>query len=77
VKLIERLYDPTSGSVKVSGYNLKEFELDTYRHQIGYVGQEPVLFNQTIKENMLYGNPLASDNEIFKALRAANLSDFV
>lgn len=45
VKMIERYYDPSEGSIKVSGYDLKEFEIDTYRRQIGYVGQEPVLFN--------------------------------
>jgi ABC-type multidrug transport system fused ATPase/permease subunit len=47
------------------------------RRKIGYVGQEPVLFNQSIKENLLYGNPDATDEEIIQALKSANAWDFI
>jgi len=47
------------------------------RQNIGYVGQEPVLFNATIKENMLFSNPNASEAEIIDALKAANAWDFI
>lgn len=48
-----------------------------YRQNIGYVGQEPVLFNMSIKENILYGNPDASEQDVIDALRSANAWDFV
>jgi ABC-type multidrug transport system fused ATPase/permease subunit len=52
--------------------NLKDF-----RQLVGYVGQEPVLFNATIRENMLYGNPNANDDEMRQALQSANAWDFI
>ena len=61
VQLIERFYDPDIGQVLVDGKDLKNLNLREYRKQIGYVGQEPVLFNMSIKENILYGNPEATD----------------
>jgi ABC-type multidrug transport system fused ATPase/permease subunit len=56
---------------------LKSINLRNYRQQIGYVGQEPVLFNTTIKQNILMGKPSASDDEIIEALKAANAWGFV
>jgi len=47
------------------------------RRKIGYVGQEPVLFNSSIKDNILYGNPTATDDEIIQALKSANAWDFI
>jgi subfamily B ATP-binding cassette protein MsbA len=47
------------------------------RRKIGYVGQEPVLFNQSIKENLLYGNPEATDEDVIQALKSANAWDFI
>ena len=61
----------------VDGKDLKSINLRNYRQQIGYVGQEPVLFNMTIKENLLMGKPDATDAEIEEALRAANAWGFV
>jgi len=52
VQLLERFYDPNSGEVIVDGVNLKDLQLREYRQKVGYVGQEPVLFNTTIKENI-------------------------
>ncbi len=57
--------------------NLKDISLRDFRRLIGYVGQEPVLFNCSIKENLLYGNPNATDEEIIEALKSANAWDFI
>ena len=74
---MERFYDCDEGEVLIDGKNIKEYDLRSLRQQIGYVGQEPVLFNTTIKENMLFTNPSATDEEIEKALKAANAWDFI
>ncbi|CDW80084.1 abc transporter family protein [Stylonychia lemnae] len=77
VQLIERFYDPDHGSVYVDGKNLNKINLRKFREKIGYVGQEPVLFNMSIKENILYGNPNASNEEVIQALKSANAWDFI
>lgn len=77
VQLIERFYDPNNGEVLIDGKNLKSINLRNYRQQIGYVGQEPVLFNTTIKQNLLMGKPDATDAEIKEALQKTNAWDFV
>jgi ATP-binding cassette subfamily B (MDR/TAP) protein 1 len=64
VKLLERFYDPDEGQVTVNGKNLKSFTLSDYRKIVGYVGQEPCLFDESIKDNLLKGNPHASDIDI-------------
>ena len=76
-KLIERFYDPTSGLVTVDGTDLKGINLRQYRNKIGYVGQEPCLFNETIKDNLLNSNPEATDEEIIESLKKANAWTFV
>ena len=77
MQLIERFYDAGEGSVEVSGCNIKEMNLSHFRSQVGYVGQEPVLFNQSIRENLLYGNPDATPQDITEALESANASKIV
>ena len=77
VKLVERFYDPLEGEVLVNGKDLKEINLRSYRQRVGYVGQEPVLFNQTIRENMLYCKPDATQQEIETALKKGNAYSFV
>jgi ATP-binding cassette, subfamily B (MDR/TAP), member 1 len=72
VKLLERYYDPMEGKILVQGQDLKAVNLKTYRKHVGYVGQEPVLFNESIKENILYCKPDAEDYEIEDALKSAN-----
>jgi ATP-binding cassette subfamily B (MDR/TAP) protein 1 len=62
--MIERFYDPMEGQVMVDGRDLKSVNLRDWRQKIGYVGQEPVLFNCSIKENLLYGKPHATDEEV-------------
>ncbi len=76
-QLIERFYDPNEGQVIVDGIPLTELDLLDYRRQIGYVSQEPVLFNCSIKKNILMGKPDATDEEVEKALRSTNAWEFV
>lgn len=77
IQLLERFYDPSEGQVLVDGKDLKSINLRDYRRQIGYVGQEPVLFNTSIKKNLLLGKPNATDDEIVAALKAAEAWEFV
>ena len=77
VKLLNRLYDPTEGEILINGQDLKGFNLRQYRRHISYVSQEPSLFNESIKENLLNGNPSASDAEIEEALKVWMAYDFV
>ncbi|CAI2366845.1 unnamed protein product [Moneuplotes crassus] len=77
VKLLERFYDPDSGMVTVNGQDLKQLNLRQFRHKVGYVGQEPVLFNESIKDNMLNAKPDATDEEIIHALEQANAMSFI
>jgi len=69
LQLVERFYDPNAGQVLVDGKKYSDLNLNKLRQQIGYVGQEPVLFNMSIKENILLGKPDASDAEIEEALK--------
>ena len=77
VQLTERFYDPNAGEVFIDDVPLKSINLRNYRQQIGYVGQEPVLFNMTIAENIRMGKPDATDEEIETALRKTNAWDFI
>lgn len=77
--MIERFYEPvlskkdkTLGTIKFDGLNIKEIRLKSLRESIGYVPQEPTLIIGTIRENMLFGNKDATDEEINDALRQAN-----
>lgn len=71
------LYEPSSGNIKIDENNFSEFNLSSYRNKIAYVPQEPFLFNDTIRNNMLWSKPDASDDEIWKALEKSNAVDFV
>lgn len=77
IQMLERFYDPTHGQVLLDGKDLKSYNLRSLRQLIGYVPQEPILFNATIRENMLFGKPDASENEIIDALKAAKAWDFI
>src|SRR5262249_5713618 len=70
VKLVARFYDPTSGHVLADGLDLRTLALPAYRHQLGYVPQEPFLFAGTIRSNVAYGRPGASDYEVEMAARS-------
>ena len=77
VQLIPRLYDVTEGAVKVGGIDVRDYDLDTLRDQVAMVLQKNVLFSGTIKENLRWGNPNASDEELEKACRLACAHDFI
>jgi ATP-binding cassette subfamily B (MDR/TAP) protein 1 len=77
VGLIERFYDPEEGVIEYLGHDVKSLNVGWYRDQIGYVGQEPTLFNDTIGRNIAYGAPGASMSDIEDAARQANCHDFI
>ena len=75
--LVPRLYDPTAGAVAIDGYDVREFTLKSLRERISIVPQDGVLFGGDVRENIAYGNPDATDDEIEAAARAALIHDFV
>ncbi|MCY3572855.1 MAG: ABC transporter ATP-binding protein [Chloroflexi bacterium] len=75
--LIPRLYDPTSGRIRLDGYDLRELSLATLADSIGMVTQETYLFHDSIRTNLLYAKPDASDAEIVAAARIAHIHDFI
>ncbi len=77
VQLIPRLYEATAGEVKVGGVNVKEYSTDALRGAIGMVLQKNVLFSGTIRENLKWGDPNATDEEIEAACRVACAHDFI
>ena len=72
VGMIERFYDPQEGTVEYLGQDIKDLNVAWYRDQIGYVGQEPTLFNDTIARNVAYGHPEATEEDIIAACKQAN-----
>ncbi|QXC63184.1 ABC transporter ATP-binding protein/permease [Aquihabitans sp. G128] len=76
-KLVARYYDVTSGVVLVDGHDLRTLDLAAYRHQLGVVPQEPFLFAGTIRDNLAYGRPDATDAEVEAAARAVGAHDVV
>ena len=77
VNLIPRFYDPTRGSVRINGEDIREYDLKSLRDQIGIVTQETVLFNATVMENVAYGRPSASLEDVKLAATAAYADDFI
>jgi ATP-binding cassette subfamily B protein len=77
INLLCRFYDPTSGHVLLDDTDLRDYRLADLRNQFGVVLQEPVLFSTTIAENIAYGRPGASSDEIIKAAMAANAHEFI
>lgn len=75
--LLTRFYDVNEGVIKIDGVNIKDMELESLRGLIGLVTQDSILFNDTIKENILLGKPNATDAEIIDALKIANAYEFV
>jgi ATP-binding cassette subfamily B protein len=75
--LLSRLYDPAQGRVTLDGVDLRELDPGWLRRLVGVVSQEPVLFSTTIADNVRYGRPEASDEEVREAIRAANAEKFV
>lgn len=77
INLIPRFYDATAGEVLVSGQNVRDYVLETLRAKIGLVPQRSVLFRGTLRSNMQWGKPDATDDEIYAALKTAQAYDFV
>ena len=75
--LVLRLYDPEAGSVTIDGHDLREVTLASLRSQVGVVMQDPVLFAASIRDNVAFGRPQATDAEVHEAARAACIHDFV
>ena len=77
VQLIPRLYDVSRGSVRVGGHDVRDYKLKTIRDAVAIVLQKNVLFTGTIRENLLWGNENATDEEIIEACRSAQAHDFI
>jgi ATP-binding cassette subfamily B protein len=77
VNLLMRFYDPQHGSVRLDGRDVREYRISDLRRQFSVVLQEPLLFAASIAENIAYGNPEASDDEIVAAARDAGIHDFI
>jgi len=77
MNLVPRFYDPQEGRVTLDGHDVRDLTLESLRSSIGIVAQETYLFHTTIRENLRYGNPQASDDELIAACKAANIYDFI
>ena len=77
VNLIPRFYDVTQGAIRIDGMDIRDVSISSLRDQMGIVTQEPILFNDSIKNNITYGKRNATDKEIFKAAEAAYAYDFI
>ena len=76
-KLLLRFYDPTAGSVRVDGEDIRDLRLESLRDSVALLLQETLVFDGTVRENIAYGRPEASDDEIVAAARAADAHDFI
>lgn len=77
INLIPRFYEVTAGRVLIDGYDVREVTLDSLRRQIGVVTQETFLFSASLRDNIAYGRPEASLEEVIKAAKAAHIHDFI
>ena len=77
VSLIPRFYDPVKGTVRIDGHDVRDFKLKSLREHIGYVLQDTALFRGTIAENIAFGRPTASREEIIAAAELANAHEFI
>jgi ABC-type multidrug transport system fused ATPase/permease subunit len=77
LSLLPRFYDPAQGRILIDGIDIADYKLSALRAQIGFVLQDTVLFRGTVRENIAYGRPEASDDEIVAAAKVANAHDFI
>ena len=77
IKLLLRFYDPNQGSVKIGGHDIRDLRYSTLRKLMGYVSQDVFLFHGSVRENIAYGNPDASPDQIEQAAKLADAHDFI
>jgi ATP-binding cassette subfamily B protein len=77
VNLLSRFHDPTGGEILLDGVDLRDYKLADLRAQFAIVLQEPLLFSTSLRENIAYGKPSATDAEIVAAAKSANVHDFI
>ena len=77
IKLLSRYYDVLGGTIMIDGKNIAKCTQDSLHQNIALISQDPSLFNRTIKENIAYGKPNATDEEVYKAAKIANIHDFI
>jgi ATP-binding cassette, subfamily B, bacterial MsbA len=77
VDLLPRFYDPTIGRVMIDGYDLKEYDLKSLRRSMGIVSQDTYLFNDSLRKNITYAHPEATEEEIIEAIKKANAYEFI
>ncbi len=77
IQLISRLYDVSEGSVRVGGVDVRDYDMEVLRNQVAVVLQKNVLFSGTIKENLRWGDPEATDEEMIRACKLAQAHDFI
>ena len=75
--LLSRFYDVKDGAISIDGYDIRDLKLESLRRQIGIVQQDVYVFNGTVRENILYGKPDATEEELILAAKRANIHDFV
>ncbi|MEG4290790.1 ABC transporter ATP-binding protein [Microcoleus sp. C2C3] len=75
--LLPRFYDPTEGQISIDGTDLRKFELKSLRRAMGIVSQDTFLFNASVRENIAYAKPLATEEEIVEAAKGANAYEFI
>src|SRR5881396_759294 len=77
VSLIPRFYDPTAGRILIDGTDIRDYTLQGIRRQIGFVLQDTVLFRGTVRNNIAYGRPDATEDQIIAAAQLANAHEFI
>jgi subfamily B ATP-binding cassette protein MsbA len=77
IKLLSRLYDPDAGAIRLAGYDLRRYRLSTLRRAVAVVPQDPTLFSGSVRDNIRYAKPDASDAEIVRAAQLANAHGFI
>ena len=75
--LLQRFYDPSKGNIRIDGFDIRSLNINSLRSSIASVGQEPVLFSTSIAENIRYGKPNATDQEIVAAARSSGAHNFI
>ncbi|GGK28136.1 putative multidrug export ATP-binding/permease protein YgaD [Caldalkalibacillus thermarum] len=77
ISLLPRFYDVTAGSIRLDGVDIRDYQLRSLREQIGMVLQDSILFSDSVRENIMMGNPQASEEEMVQAAKAANAHEFI